>query len=98
MSSFVEILGKGLPVGTVLYQGLTALGPKMYTGLPALGLKMYLGQPALGLKMYLGQQALNYHLVTRDDSPGYKNGPRAGCPEVTCCTQGPQNRSAFRVR
>ena len=60
-------------------QPTAALGPKKYTGLPALGLKMYQGQPAL-----------NYRLVTRADIPGYKNGPRAGCPEVICCTQGCQ--------
>ena len=61
-----------LPWSTVLYSGLTALGPKMYTGLAALGTKMYIGLAALGTKMYPGLPALKTVLYSRLTALGPK--------------------------
>ena len=79
-----------LPWSTVLYSGLTALGPKMYIGLAALGTKMYPGLPALKYRVVPRADSLWSKNVPRAGRLWSKNGPRAACPEVLCCTQGCQ--------
>ena len=64
-----------LPWSTVLYSGLTALGPKMYIGLAALGTKMYPMLPTL-----------NYRVVCRAACPEVPCCTQGRQPLVQKCT------------
>ena len=74
------------------FQGVT---PKYVNMLEALGTKMNLGLAALGTLLYEGLAAPPDLLVSGAGSPGYKNVPRAACPEVQKCTWGSQPKVHF---